>query len=301
MSEEEYQAIQDRRRQTSALTRDGVEVVPNVLAVFKIKSEQGDGGTRFGYNEEAVRLAITREGVHLKELRELHWYEVPPYLAVDLWREYLSKFTLNDLFDPRTGERKKIPKDGKKGSSDNHRDRGETGLEIIKRMVRARLTQPEVMELNEVGEYTGGTVRSREFQDILEKMGILVFAASISNLRFPNAVEEMLVQQWISSWLQRAQMERFLVERQRSYAVHDGKEAALMEFADHAASPLAKHLVDDQGRPLPATRRSVPDLRASLEKLLSGTQKLIVHDTQLHQILGNEEKEISDLIEWVRR
>jgi hypothetical protein len=144
-------------------------------------------------------------------------------------------------------------------------------------------------------------VPSREYNEIIEKMGIQVIAASISNLRFPPPVEDLLVQQWISTWLQRAQLERNVVERQRSYAVHDGKEAALKEFADHAARLLAETLVDDEGQPLPPARRAVPDLRASLERLLTGTQRMIVHDSQLHQVLDYEEKEISDLIEWVRR
>jgi hypothetical protein len=301
-SEEEYHTSQAGRRQTSALTRDGVEVVPNILTVFKIKGKPGSGGTGFGYDAEAVRLAITREGVLRKELRDLHWYEVPAYLAVDLWREYLSRFTLNDLFDPSTGERKNIPRDGKKGAAGEQGDeRGETGLEIIKRMVRYRLTQNEVMELNEFGEHSGMLVPSREYNDILEKMGVFVIAASIGSLRFPPSVEDMLVQQWISTWLQRAQLERSVIERQRSYSAHDGKEAALKEFADHAVRLLSETLVDDQGQPLPPARRVVPDLRASLERLLLGTQRMIIHDSHLHQILDNEEKEISDLIEWVRR
>jgi hypothetical protein len=301
-SEEEYQASQKYRRQTSALTRDGVEVVPNILTVFKIKSESGNGSTGFGYDPESVRLAITREGVLRKELRDLHWYEVPAYVAVDLWREYLSRFTLNELFDPETGDRKNITRDGKKGQAgDQREDRGETGLEIIKRMVRMRLTQPEAMELNEFGEHNGMLVPSREYNEIMEKMGIRLIAASISNLRFPPSVEDMLVQQWISTWLQRAQLERSYVERQRSYAVHDGKDAALKEFADHAARLVSETLLDDQGQPLPPSRRVVPDLKASLERLLEGTQRMIVHDSHLHQILDYEEKEISDLIEWVRR
>lgn len=301
-SEEEYQARQDGRRLTSGWTRDGVEVVPKIMTIFKIKSEPGSGGTEFGYDAESVRLAITREGVLLKELRDMHWYEVPPYLAVDLWREYLSRFTLNELFDPRTGELKKIPKEARPGAAgDHHGDRGETGLEIIKRMVKARLTQSDVLELNEFGEHTGKLVPSREYRDVIERMGIKVSAVSISSLAFPPAVETMLVQNWISTWLQRAQAEHNFVERQRSYAVHDGKEAALKEFADHAARPLAELLVGERGNPLPPTQRAVPSLEASLERLLSGTQRMIVHDTYLHQILENEEKEISDLIEWVRR
>jgi hypothetical protein len=128
-----------------------------------------------------------------------------------------------------------------------------------------------------------------------------VIAASISNLRFPPSVEGMLVQQWPSTWLQRAQLERNLVERRRSYAVHEGREQALIEFAKYAISLLATTLVDEAGNPLPATELLLPNLKSSTAKLLAGTHKMIVQDSNLHQILDYEEKEIADLIEWVRR
>src|SRR4030065_502162 len=76
-----------------------------------------------------------------------------------------------------------------------------------------------------------------------------------ARLRFPPVVESQLVQQWVSTWLQRAQLERNLVERKRSYAVHDGKETALREYAEHAARLLAEGLVDQEGNPLSKERR----------------------------------------------
>jgi hypothetical protein len=296
-----YDQRQKRRLETSALTRDGVEVVPNVRARFKLRGVKGRGGTWFGYDPRSVQLAITRSGVSHTELRDVPWNEVPGYLAVDVWREYLSKFTLNELFDPATADSKGIPRPRRAGEAEHEwRDRGETGFEIITRIVKARLTRPEVIALNPVGEPTGADEPSREFQ-LLTDMGIEMLGVSIGLLRFPPAVESQLVQQWVSTWLQRAQLERNLVERKRSYAMHDGKETALFEYAQHAARLLAEGLVDQDGHPLPEARRLRPDLQDSLEMLMRGTQQLVIRDTQLHRMLGNEEKELADLIAWVRR
>jgi hypothetical protein len=59
--------------------------------------------------------------------------------------------------------------------------------------------------------------------------------------------------------------------------------------------------VDEAGNPLSAPELLLPNLKSSTAKLLAGTHKMIVQDSNLHQILDYEEKEIADLIEWVRR
>ncbi len=306
-AERDFTEKQKRRQQTSGLSRDGVEVVPNILAGFKIKSVRGEGGTQFGYRPESVRLAVTREGIEPDAQREnarhVRWYELPAYLVVDLWREYLSKFTLNELFDPDTvylkgiRERPEPSHDWRQGA-----DRGETGLEIIKRMVRARLTQPQVDELNAVGQPTGGQIDSREFQ-ILEDMGIELSFSAISNLRFPRVVEEKLVQEWLSTWLQRALLERDNVEQRRRYARLDGESEALTQYAVSAARPLYEHLVDENGavvdyRADPNVRPSVKD---SLLSLLEGTYQMVIGDAQLLRVLVSEENELEALIQWVQR
>ena len=42
-TEIEYKETQDRRQETSALTRDGIEVVPNILILFKIHAKPARG------------------------------------------------------------------------------------------------------------------------------------------------------------------------------------------------------------------------------------------------------------------
>lgn len=121
-SEDEYKQIQDRRKQVSALTRDGIEVVPTINVVFRVDTgfpKKGGSGSRFGYrtgvtskdkkyekeDQEAIYKAVIGEGVNLYYKPEnarhrLAWNQLPAALAVDVWREYASKFTLDEFFKP---------------------------------------------------------------------------------------------------------------------------------------------------------------------------------------------------------
>jgi hypothetical protein len=118
-SQEEYDQIQKRRLEVSALTRDGVEVVPTISVVFQIDAEPAKGvntpGSHFTNlapyledkskppEENPVFKAILGEGVNPRALsetsRHVAWNQLPARIAVDLWREYLAKFTLKQLFE----------------------------------------------------------------------------------------------------------------------------------------------------------------------------------------------------------
>ena len=294
-SAEEFNQRQKRRNQTSGLTRDGVEVVPKILAVVKLKSKRGEGNTQFGYNPESIRHAATQESIVPKHLRHVRWFELPAYMAVDVWREYLSRFTLEELFDPDTSLKKGIIHENQTGKP----VRRETGLEIIKRMVNERLKNPRVDELDEFGSITGQQISSREYQ-LVASMGIQVFEISLSDLCFPPPIEERLVHQWISTWLERAEKDRVRVERLRSYTQLEGEEQAIIAFANAACSPLAKSLDIEHEKTSRQGQGSALDLKASLELLLSGTYQMCISDTSLQNLLDNQEKELWNLLEWVR-
>jgi len=119
-SDDEYNQIQDRRKQVSALTRDGIEVIPNISVTFRVDTEfpkEGRQGSRFGYrisiterdkesekqDKEAIRKAILGEGINPNiqpdsPRHRVAWNQFPSLLAVDVWREYVAKFTLDELF-----------------------------------------------------------------------------------------------------------------------------------------------------------------------------------------------------------
>jgi hypothetical protein len=119
---EEYNQIQDRRKQVSALTRDGIEIIPRISVVFRVDTgfpKAGQPGSRFGYrkgvtkkakeqeekDKDAIRRAILGEGINPMAEPEsprhrVAWNQLPVSLAVDVWREYVAKFTLDELFLP---------------------------------------------------------------------------------------------------------------------------------------------------------------------------------------------------------
>jgi len=119
---DEYNQIQDRRKQVSALTRDGIEVIPRISVSFRVDTgfpKEGQPGSRFGYrkgitkkareqeekDKDAIRRAILGEGINPmaepdSPRRRVAWNQLPVSLAVDVWREYAAKFTLDELFQP---------------------------------------------------------------------------------------------------------------------------------------------------------------------------------------------------------
>ena len=105
-SKDEYEEIQKRRMMTSAWTRDGIEVVPNISVTFKIDADpiQGDlPGSHFGFKEESVTRAIINQAINPNAkpntlAHNVAWNELPAYIAADLWREFMSKFRLGQLF-----------------------------------------------------------------------------------------------------------------------------------------------------------------------------------------------------------
>lgn len=116
----EYQQVQIRRKEVSAWTRDGIEVVPNISVTFRVNTgfpREGQPGSRFGYrtgitrkdreneqkDQEAIQKAILGEGINPNissdsPRHRVAWNQLPALLAVDVWREYVAKYTLNELF-----------------------------------------------------------------------------------------------------------------------------------------------------------------------------------------------------------
>jgi hypothetical protein len=131
-TDEEYRQVQDRCKQVSALTRDGIEIVPRISVSFRVNTGfplAGQPGSRFGYrkgvtkkdrerenqDKEAIRRAILGEGINPMESPDsprhrVAWNQVPVLLAVDVWREYAAKFTLDELFQPTQIVPPSVPK-----------------------------------------------------------------------------------------------------------------------------------------------------------------------------------------------
>lgn len=285
-SDEEYEARQQRRQETSGLTRDGVEVVPNVLVIFRLEPAAGESQPGFDYNEGAVRRWVTTEGKGIAAGREeekphVPLAKLPAYLAVDVWREYLQKFTLSQLFA--------MPVPGAQQPG--------TGLETILRMVRLRLTESEVDVLDEVGQPTGTQLPSREYE-ILQACGIRVDAVVINRLRFEPLVEKKLVDDWVANWLTRSQVEHHQVERERGLQVQQGKQDALTWFAEAASKRITPEMLE-QPRPNDPQVKAY-QMRATLEKLVLGTLDGCRSDSQLYPRLVSELTMLGEIVNYLR-
>lgn len=288
-SEENFQFRKERRLHTSALTRDGVEVVPNITAVFSLEAKTGEGNTHFGYDHDAVWRAIAFEGIDPDApadagSRRIAWDWLPTHVASDLWREYLSKFTLNSLFEYVEIEEELF------GS-----DERPTTIEYIVKKVNERLKKGLVNELDDVGTITGRRIGSREHRFIRER-GIKIINVGISNVRMENTIENKFVERWTATWLQRAEEEQGYITSRQNIEKFKGQTAAQKDFSNIVIRSLYERL-----SPKNEPTIDPPTMSESVELLVRSTLNGIIRDPNLHNHLEDEEAELVELIEWLRK
>jgi hypothetical protein len=285
-----FEERKKRRYRTSGLTRNGIEVVPNVIVSFQLNTQPGLGGTQFGYNGYAVRLAITGEGIDPDlpmgdARRRIAWKDLPAFLAANVWREAIGMFTLDELFQD-------LPPDfilpGAASGTEQARQHAPTGIEFITAWVKARMTQEVINELDSTGRQTGARIFSPEFK-ILKERGIRVNNVSIANLRFQDTVEKELVQRWESTWYQRAMGERETLEQQLNATQEHGQESARHEYSQAIAQRLKKLA--------PGIEHTSDEI---LLELVESSLHTIVRDPHLQKRAANEKNALLDLIAWIQ-
>jgi len=364
-----YEQLQVNRKRVSALTRDGIEVVPNISVIFRVDTkspEEGHPGSPFGYrfsrnnkdiqNEQKDQKAIEKaiiigEGINPnfppESLRHrVPWNQLPALLAVDLWREYLAKFTLDELFrtvevalpsepppqelieesdqlsqpiqmsgkresfqealagilaeitkfinaitiflEEKKGEQAKKPSVESTGSSlklsGNGKSKKKTGLQVINDMVKARLTQARVINMDNHGRLGPGTITSHE-HDLMQKRGLRVINVSIGNLRFENSVEEQFVRQWKATWLNNAEAERAQIDRQVSYVETNGQIQAIRQYAES----LSRELI----------LKKPSGIKESLKTLILRSRFEIINRDRLRRSMSTELQDMEEIIKWV--
>ncbi len=206
---------QNRRHETQAITRDGIEVCTKLMVEFKLNSSPGMGNSVFGYNPQAVEKAIIGLSVDIRKPednpeRVANWKWLPSNLAVDLWREYLAKITIDELFP--------LSKDAPLRKN------------IILNQIFQQLTQPYYHLLDDYGQKLNQTNFSKEY-DLLKKRGIKVISVRITDFKFPKPVEDHLQERWQTTWLDYARKESILIRRNQAIQSIAGKNQAIMDYA----------------------------------------------------------------------
>lgn len=278
--EDEYAALQDRRWQTRALTRDGIEVTATISVIYRVQGEPNNGTEAFPFSEHAVRQFITSIITPLTDRRDVLWSELPTQMAVDAWRDYLRRFRLIELFQVRPNEDK-------------------TALQVIGEMVRNRLQNLEVVDLDEFGNPpldafgnpSQKRVPSRE-GTVLRQMGLKIEAVTIKAIHLPQEVQNGLLSQWPHEWLKNAQRENKALMQKLSLKEREARQEALKQYTLDASLILSKKLGD-------ATGESIT-LESALCDLLHGTRQGLERGGDVLRHTKGEIEEIENIRSWLR-
>ncbi len=256
-----YRQRQERYRETRGVTRDGIEAVPRIWLLFHLKDEdplaaedtpEATGGwgtldrclndrramlrnparrrfprfrTIYHGTAEAAFWAVASRPIdvffkphrpaeaHSDQHVRLPWDWIPAAMAADLWRDYVSRFAFDELFEPL-----------------EHHE-GRTGLEVIQHLIEDRLTKPVYQDVDEQG-LPGEHRQSLEYHE-LDRRGLRVKKVVIIGIAFPPEVERDLAQLRVNTWMQGAQVEREMVERERALAQESGEAQALAHLCGY--------------------------------------------------------------------
>jgi len=218
-----YNDTKNRRQQTSGLTRDGFEVSPTISIKFSIKrpaeKKPTESGvtSQYGYDADSVRNAITREVIQLGTSENskvrMEWNKLPAHLVVNIWREYIRKFKLGDLFTTS----------------------GISGLQTIEEMINKRIKQSDVMALDDTGIPTGEWLESLEFKQ-LQSRGLEIMDVRIHNVIFEPSMEEQTIQHWSAEWMNIAKKEENHLKEKEALIETASRDEASKSFARIASS-----------------------------------------------------------------
>ncbi|HTP03287.1 MAG TPA: hypothetical protein VMJ64_18060 [Anaerolineales bacterium] len=327
-----------------ATTRDGHEIFPTLNVSFKIDArpaKPGQKGSRFGFNAEAVERAARSEGVNpassSEDKRRVAWNQLPGLMAAELWREYLGKFTLNELFEAtqkplptihqpeippstmaampppliiRSDYRSRLlrnfnndwekrlnvlmPPEPPAPEEEIHQAQlaggpkpeatGQTALQIINQMIKARLSQAVVVKLDECGRPTEGQQVSDEYRKLTER-GIVVLGAGAGSLLLDPEAERQLLYSWTSSWLTNAREDQKRIERLGVAYAEKGRHAAQLDHALELSEAFNK-----------AGPASVP---AAVAALLLAAEDEIRTSDRLQSMARSELELLRDLEKWL--
>jgi hypothetical protein len=270
-----FNARQKRRIQTQAFTRDGIEVVPSILVTFRLDANPGEGRTGFGFRPGSVERAIASRPINAApspdelEGEDREWLQLPIFLAVNVWRECVSKYKLTDLFE----------------QTPDHPG----GLRIIQHIINERLEKEVCHVLDELGRELEIEGISKE-SAILKKRGLRVKSVSIPYIQFTSDVEEELLQRWKTTWMVRAQRERDHVDNLVSQASESARETAINDYVEGIAQFFASTYAED-----PISGKEI------LRSLIRGNRQICAADPQIFKMMPNELEQLDELIEWVEK
>ncbi|MBC7876869.1 MAG: hypothetical protein H7Y59_06825 [Anaerolineales bacterium] len=274
-SPKDYNETQSRRQQTSGLTRDGFEVSPTISIKFSIKRPRERKPTesgvisQYGYDADSVRNAITREVIQLgtsdNNQTRMEWNKLPTHLVVNIWREYIRKFKLGDLFTSS----------------------GISGLQTIEDMINKRVKQSDVVALDDTGAPTGEWVASLEYKQ-LQSRGLEILDVRIHNVVFDPEMEQQTISQWSAEWMKIAKKEEKHLEEKEALIETASREEASKTFARIASSQFSD-------------KPTLPQQNyfKTLQLLIDPLRKFVLNESSANSDMETELRKLNEIWKWL--
>ena len=174
---EEKEEVQAER--TQAITRDGIQVGADVSVEFMLDPGH-EAEPREGRNPEKPPYEFHRQAVEravyghvFSEFEDIPWSELPLRMALDLWREEVKSWNLDDLLE-RGGDQSPL-----------------------QRMQLAILTK---MRTSDEIDGSENSVQTSREASILQSRGIRVLDVRLRNLQVPPEIQAERQLQWRERW-----------------------------------------------------------------------------------------------------
>jgi len=271
----EFNDMHNRRQQTNGLTRDGFEISPTISIKFSIRRPEekavSEGGVKsqYGYDADAVRNAITREAIQLGKSDNskvrMDWNKLPSHLVVNIWREYIRKFKLGDLFTAN----------------------GESGLQVIEEMINKRVRQAKVEDLDDTGAQTGAWVESLEYRQ-LQSRGLEIMEVRIHNVLFDQNMEEDIIKQWSAEWMKTAKQEESYLNEREALIETASRTEGDKSFARIASKQFGGKPTAPQQNPF-----------KTLQLLIQPLREFIVNESSANSEMDKELRKLDEIWKWI--
>lgn len=275
-----YQAAEAKKLEavknlTAGHTRDGFEVSATLSIKFRIKppveglvaSESGFI-SQYGYNAAAVLNAVSREVIELgtadDKRNRMEWNKLPAHLVVNLWREYVRKFKLEDLF----------------------KSEGVSGLQTIQEMINRRVKRAEVVNLDDTGLPTGESLPSLEHRQ-LEERGLEILEVRIHNVLFDPSIEENIIKNWKTEWTNAARREEEHLNERENLLETNARMQATKLFASIASQRFDNPIAPPQ------------EIFATLQALIDPIRERVIVDSRAKSQMDAETKKLEEIWKWL--
>lgn len=283
--------LESSEQKTNGLTRDGFEISATISIKFSIKHPAENKPTesgvtsQYGYDETSVRNAITREVVQLGgDKSRMEWNKLPAHLVVNIWREYVRKFKLSDLFTVMPTSDLQLANK----RAQNNEEVNESGLQIIEKMINKRVRYENVEALDETGAPTREWVESPEFKQ-LQIRGLEITEVRIHNVHFADtSLEDQIVAQWSAEWMNIARKEEAALKEKEGVIETIAREDASKNFAILASKQFSGKVTDPQVNPF-----------KTLQLLIQPLKDHIISQSGANTEMDAELRKLDDIWKWL--